>query len=307
MSVLIDRHHSDLFRSMQALFEDRLGLEVYTPIGREWWDAGYWRFGEGYGDDRLVRQFLEGSTDDQHHPDRPIRGVDLATARTMTWSHVVATVEDNQAGFRRFADEHGAKYVVQVGNTRQFIDHSLDPIILDLAQEFDHTGTFRFREPVRQDRVTSFVNLLPLIPEAWAGFEGLRARLPYDFRSFGHACPDGFRDPVSAVADEMAEAGWAYHDKVTGDGFGHVIHDWAAVGRPLIGHASYYEGQRAEVFWIDGVTCIDLDRHSLDEAAAIIQNTTPAQHREMCLAIRRVLDEVYDPDADEETARRLLL
>lgn len=309
MRALVDRHHSDLFHGLQVLFEDRLGIEVYTPVGREWWDEGFWRFGFGYGDDRLVRQFLECErVPDPHHPDRPIRFVTLDEARAMDWSHVVCTVEDNQPGFRRFADRVGAKYVVQVGNARQTIDHTLSPILLDLAQEFDAKDLFGYWPPVHQKRVTSFVNLLPLIPEAWEPFAGLRSRLPdHDFRSFGHECPDGFRDPIAAVADEMAFAGWAYHDKVTGDGFGHVIHNWAAIGRPLIGHARYYEGQRAEPLWQDGITCVDLDRHSLDEAAEIIRRTTPEQHAEMSRAIRSVFDAIYDPDSDAEIARRLLL
>lgn len=319
MKALVDRHHSDLFYGLQRLFEDRLGTIVYTPVGHDWWDAGYWQFGRDWGDDRLARQFLNVDgwdkkscacyvTWDRHHPSRPIEGVTLDVARMWDWDIVMATVQDNQTGFRRFADEHGAKYAVWVGNVNQAVDRSLSPIVLDFPQEFDHTTTFRFREPVRQDRVTSFVNLLPLIPEAWAGFDGLRARLPeHDFRSFGHDCPDGFRDPAAAVADEMASTGWAYHDKVTGDGFGHVIHNWAAVGRPLIGHGHYYAGQRAEVFWQDGVTCIDLDKHDLDEAARLIRETNPERHAEMCRAIRGALEATYDPAAVADQVRRLLL
>ena len=333
--VLVDRHHADLYYGLQRLFEDRLGYSVYTPVGPQWWDAGYWRFGEGYGDDRLARQFLTlagwepnlpaaagygvWQTVDDHHPERPVWGAELGAvlAAPHEWTHVVATVQDNQAGFARLAREIGATYVYHVGNARQQIDWSLDPLVLnateaalggvDIAQEFDHTTTFRYREPATVRRVTSFVNLLPLIPEAWESFEGLRSRLPsYEFRAFGHECPDGFRKPVGTLADEMAEAGWAYHDKVTGDGFGHVVHNWAAVGRPLIGHARYYAGQRAEPLWRDLETCIDLDRHDLDEAAAILREMTPERHRGMCLAIRATLDAIYDPAADAEAVRDLL-
>ena len=35
------------------------------------------------------------------------------------------------------------------------------PVDIDVASEF------RYREPVTARRITSFVNLLPLIPEAW--------------------------------------------------------------------------------------------------------------------------------------------
>ena len=187
MRVLCDKHHADLFYGLQRLFEDRLGFTVYTPIGHEWWDEGYWRFGEGWGDDRLARQFLntdgwepEGpglyAAADPHHPERRILGVTVDAVRATEWSHVIATVQDNQAGFARLARELGATYVYHVGNTRQQIDWSLDPLVLNasevalegrgvnIGQEFDHTTTFRYREPETARRITSFVNLLPLIP-----------------------------------------------------------------------------------------------------------------------------------------------
>lgn len=323
MRVLVDRHHADLYHALQLTLEDRLGMAIYTPIGREWWDEGYWRFGSIYGDDRLVRQYLEGGgwtpvpgwteggycvTRDSHHPGRDILGVSLAHARTLGWDLVIATVEENQPGFARFAREHGARFAVHVGNANQYVDYDLDPIVLGGVQAFDHAGTFRYREPVRTDVVTSFVNLLPLIPDSWGPFEELAHELAgtHTFRSFGHACPDGFRDPASAVADEMAEAGWAYHDKPTGDGFGHVIHDWAAVGRPLIGHARFYRGQLGEHLWRDGETCIDLDRHSIEDAARIVRETSPERHAQMCRAIRAEFEAHYDPDAQVRGWRDLL-
>ena len=98
----------------------------------------------------------------------------------------------------------------------------------------------------------------------------------------------------------MAVVGWGWHDKAQGDGFGHVIHSWAAVGRPLIGHASHYRGRMAEPFWQDGVTCIDLDRHSVAEAVSIVQNISAEDHAEMCRAIRAVFDSLVDYDSEAE-------
>ena len=332
MRVLADRHHADLLESLALLFCDRLGGELYTPVGHEWWDEGYWRFGEVFGDDRLARQYLTLNeqwrevepglfvTFDQHQPHRPIYGVTLGAAREMAWDFTCATVQENQAGFARFARERDARYLLQVGNTRQQIDWGLDPLVLNasempilgrgvaIGQEFDAVRTFRYRPPQYQERVASFVNLLPLIPQSWSFYEELARLLPgYRFRSFGHECPDGLLRPVAAIADEMARTGWAFHDKVTGDGFGHVIHNWAAVGRPLIGHASYYSGQKAEVFWQDGVTCIDLDQHPPREAAEIIGGTSPEQHREMCEAIRATFDATVDFAADAERVREMLM
>ena len=331
MKVLADRHHADLYESLTVLFVDRFGWDLFTPVGIEWWEQGYWRFGEVFGDDRLARQYLIVNetwrevepglflTFDQHHPARPLFGVTLALARTMDWGFACATVQENQDGFARFAKEQDAKYLYQVGNTRQYIDWSLDPLVLNasempllgrgvnIGQEFDHHGVFGYREPIEPLRVASFVNLLPRIPEAWVFFEELRGLLPdYRFRSFGHDCPDGLLKPVASIADEMARSGWAFHDKTTGDGFGHIIHNWAAIGRPLIGHASYYAGQKAEVFWQDGVTCIDLDRHSPREAAEIMRATSPERHREMCEAVRATFDATVDFAGDAERVRALL-
>lgn len=290
-----------------------MGMELYTTVGQDWWREGYWRFGEVWGDDRLAQQFLNTNpyrevepglflTFDQCHPEHLLYGVSLEKAKQWEWDFILATVQENQKGFHRFARETGAKYLYQIGNARQFVDLSLDPIILAWPQEFDYQSTFRFREPIRMDRITSFVNLLPKIPESWEPLADLMMELPdFGFRSFGHECPDGFLTPVAAIAEEMARSGWAYQDKPTGDGFGHVLFNWAAVGRPLIGHGRYYERQRGGIFWQDGITCIDLDKHSIPAAAQIIAAMTPEGHRGMCRAIRRVLDETYNParDADE--------
>lgn len=332
MKILCDRHHSDLTYSLHRLFEDRLGVELFVPVGLDWWLSKYWRFGEAYGDDRLARQFLAINdtyrevepglflTFDPFHPERPLYGVAIETARNMSWDFILATVQENQEGFQRFAIEIGADYLCQVGNANQYIDWSLNPMVLNSAnspieegrgvhigQEFDHLTTFRYRPPKRLNRITSFVNLLALIPQSQTPFEELSKLLPsHEFKSYGHECPDGFLKPVAAVAEEMSRSSWAYHDKPTGDGFGHCIHNWAAVGRPLIGHARYYKDQRAEPFWQDGITCIDLDKHSIEEAAQIVLSTTPDRHEQMCKAIRKALEETYDPEEDAETVKRFL-
>lgn len=303
-NVLVDRHHADLLYALQLMFEDRLGYDLFVPMGHEWWDEWYWRFGAVFGDDRLAQQFLAVQGEeiepglylsfDDHHPERPVYGVSLERAKGMDWEAVVATVDDNQRGFHKFATEHAARYLYHIGNARQYIDEGLAPVILDGPQLFDFRRTFRYRKPVRMDRIVSFVNLLPFIQEVadgpyvcWERFVGLQERLPaYSFASFGHDCPDGLLKPVARIAEEMAHAGWAFHDKPTGDGFGHILANWAAVGRPLIGHASYYKGQWGESLWEDKRTCLDLDRHSIEEAASMIEDTTPEQHEWMCEAIR---------------------
>jgi len=332
MRVLIDRHHHALFYSLQRLFGDRLGHIVYTPVGHEWWDEGVWRFGEGYGDDRLARQFLalDGWTErdfgqqpgyrtfrtvDGHHPEREILGVELGALRATPseWGYVVATVQDNQRGFAKLARELGAKFVLQVGNTNQSVDWGLDPLALVSSevpirgkgivyhQEFDAEGLFGYADPPAASlTIRSFVNCFGSTPCA-RPFEQMRQCLPgFTLASHGIDGPDGNIETVADIAALMRGSAFGWHDKVQGDGFGHVIHAWAAIGRPLIGHAAHYRGLMAEPLWQDGVTCIDLDKHTLGEAAEMIVDITrdASRHRAMCEAIRATFDELVDFDAE---------
>lgn len=302
-----------------------MGWTLYTPAGHEWWDAWIWSFGRGtYNDDRLAQQYLvHPANPDDEYPDYPINLITLDEAHEMSWDFVIATLQDNQAGFAMFAREAGATFVVQVGNTGQQIDWGRDPLVLNSSempllgkgieyhQEFD-LQTFRYREPVDTQTVRCFVHLLPETV-CWPLWEQFRALRPDSVNlRYGHA--PGFDDPsyggnikpISRLADLMADSGWGWHDKPHGDGFGHVIHNWAAVGRPLIGHASHYSGRMAEPFWRDLETCIDLDRHSVAEAVEIVRTITPERHREMSRAIRAEFDRLVDYDREAVEIARLL-
>ncbi len=61
-----------------------------------------------------------------------------------------------------------------------------------------------------------------------------------------------------------------------------------------------------EPFWRDMETCIDLDKHSISEAAEIVQNISPDEHTKMCRAIRATFDELVDYDREAEAIRDLL-
>lgn len=325
LNILVDRHHAGLLHSLQLLFEDRLKMNLYVTAGREWWDEGYWAFGKSaWGDDRLAHQFLVSGSGtpgwdrdplnlyggdyidwDQEFPDRYIAGVSVARAREMPWAFVLASVPDNYAGFHRFAQEHGAKFIIQVGNHGQYIDWGLDPIVLASVgkgqiqgpgnvtiyhQEFDSEwGAYRFSEPEHSNPqlVGSFVNLMPR-QNGWDFLTRTREQLPeFTFKIHGIDGPDGKVVPTGAIGAVMANCGWGWHDK-NGDGFGHVIHNWASVGRPLVGRASTYQGCLAESFWEDGVTSVNIDGRKPDEVARILREISldKDRHAEMCHRIR---------------------
>ncbi len=62
MRVLADYHHGSLLRSLVMLFEGRLGMELYRPIGLEWFHEGYWAVSELK---RTAREFLEPRAGDR--------------------------------------------------------------------------------------------------------------------------------------------------------------------------------------------------------------------------------------------------
>ncbi len=333
MKALIDRHQADLFYAMQLLFEDRFGIEVYTPVGMEWFDQGYWQFGHQHLGRALADQYLNidakyelvgdhWETIDPAHPDRPIRCVTLEQFRAMDgWSHVMATVQDNQHGFWRLAGEVGAKYLYQIGNTRQEVDWALDPLAIAssevalegravrMHQPFDHVGDFRYRDPDEAtQQITSFVNLMPRLVD-WPLWMGYMIWLPeWETKVYGIDGYDGNLHPVGAIADEMAQAAFGLQLKPTGDGYGHVLHGWAAVGRPLIGKGRYYRGQLGEHFWQDTVTCIDLDQRSGQENVALIRDiwADKPRYRAMCEAIHREFERI-DWDGEARAIADLIL
>ncbi len=319
MKALLDFHHSDLLESLHLLLEDRLGIECYIPVGPEWWTSETWEFGKWtWGDDRLARQFLtrDNVEVESGHPERRHRCVTLAEAQALSWDYVVASLPDNYDGYHRFAEQFGAKFVIQVGNTNQDIAWQYDPLVLNSSeapmqgrgvvyrQEFD-LRAFHYAPPITQD-VASFVNCMDSMP-CWPFLaEAERLLGKEHVFIFGIDGRDGNIKPTRDIGKYMRQAGWGWHDKVTGDGFGHVIHQWAAVGRPLIGHASHYANKLAEPFWQDGRTCINLDHRTVAEAVEIIKGTDIRLHREMCEAMREVFLATVDFEADAERVKELL-
>lgn len=59
MNVFADLHHSGLFESLRILFVDRLGCELYRPLGEEWFKEGYWKIAEPYNNaPDTINQYL---------------------------------------------------------------------------------------------------------------------------------------------------------------------------------------------------------------------------------------------------------
>jgi SAM-dependent methyltransferase len=308
INVLADYHHPALYESLAILFEDRFKWRLFRPIGSEWKSEEYWSFinlnmkldWSDYLAIDAPRQPGSGfwRLANAQYPKRPHKGVTLYQARAMDWGYVVASVWQNQEGFARFADEQGATFVHQIGNAKHNVNWDLpakylvsttmdigNVMAVKYHQEFD-TRMFKYEPPTRRKRISNFSCRFDWEKEAHQLFvEAGKLAPEIKWTDYGSLYGDLVRQ--EDVAEAMRDASFIWHDKPMGDGFGHVIHNAASVGRPLIGHASYYKGKMAEVFWRDGETCIDLDQHDIPETIELIRDVldSPRRHNRMCEAI----------------------
>ena len=347
MRVLADFHHADLFESMQMLFVDRYGWELFRPIGMEWYDEGIWNFERAYHGDAVARQYLEmwdGDRNhidywtrvDQTHPGRVFKMVTLAQARETDWDLVISTLPDNDRGLHDLARSRGAKFGIQLGNVGQMSAWELADFALCSTtmpyepmkpyvvyrQEFS-LEDFRYEPPPnacgcenRVLHVNSFVQCLPENPLAYAQFLHY-ARSDSDiswgiYGSYGSHETDEFArgnmETTTSVAAAMRGSDVIWHTKEWSDGYGHVIHNAFAAGRPVFGKAYYYEDKLAGPLWVDGVTSIDISRRSPDEVLTILRRLRddPDEHVRMCEASAARFREVVSFDEEAANIRKLL-
>lgn len=342
MKVIADFHHSDLFESYLLLFEDRWGWDVYAPYGMEWFDEWYYSFERSNHGDAVARQYLEGvwvgvrdmgdhvERDDGTHPGRIVKGMTLEQARATKWDIVISSVPDNDPGFARLAKETGGHFGIQMGNAGQFSDWeraefglvSTNTIgtppkpYVTYHQEFS-LKDFHFEYPPSEKKsVASFVQCFAENRIPYAEFLELARLAPdLDWKVYGaygthpvdeFACGNQPSTPKVAEAMRATRIGW--HSKSWSDGYGHVVHNLFAVGRPVFGRASYYRDKLAGPLWVEGVTSFDVDRYSNDDLLRILRRLCDDDeyHYAICKASADRFREVVNFDEDAENVRKLL-
>lgn len=299
MKILADQHHFGLYNSLKLLFEDRLHGELYRPIGREWLDQGYWKIAEVYNNHPFtIYQYL-GIHDDYKDDDGIYKiweaghefyqhAITLDKFMRTPFDIVIASVPEHIISFRKLCDNHPnrPKMIYQIGNAWP-VDAGMAPNIMASAkianipeninfveyhQEFDlkifHPNNSNMMTSEHEmiypgKNIYSFINCLntaSIYGNDWPIFTELERMMPdWTWRTFGGSCRDGECNGQRQVAQKMREAKFIWHVKYGGDGYGHVLHNAMAVGRPLIVKKQYYNGKMAEPLLIDGVTCIAID------------------------------------------------
>ncbi len=340
MKVLSDYHHHALYESLRMLFEDRFDWQLYRLYGMEWWEAGIWNWERHMPHGEAVaRQYLQPLStdrdcgdhferDDEAYPGRVHKMLTMDQARDMGIDIALATLTENETGLHGFAREVGAKFGIQVGN--QGTENRYD--LIDFAlfsttrfaypwvpyvtyrQEFD-LQDFRFEYPP-SDRtfVGTWVQAMPTgdLPAYNYFLELARALPDLKFRYHGHVGPvDDFWGgnvvTTAEVAEQMRSARVGLHIKTWSDGYGHVLHGLAAVGKPLVGTGSYYKDKLGGPLWVEGVTSWDVQQHTTDETVKFIRRLVDDDelHERMSRAMAARFRELVDFDREAEELRQM--
>lgn len=336
--VLVDAIHADLLHSLRMLFEDRYGWELYTPGGMDWYEEGIWRFERERLGDVVARQFLQpwdadvdrgtySERQDQTHPGRIIRRLTLAQARDLRPDIVIATLAENEFSLAQLARETGATYGIQIGNQGAMNNFALAAFVMSSVtlprdpwmphvyyhQEFS-LDDFRYEyPPVERDLVATRVQCITDTPEH-VRFRQLAALVPEArFRHYGHCGEQddlwgGNAHTSAEVAEQMRAARIGWHAKRWSDGYGHVVHNWFAVGRPVLGTAGYYADKLAGPLFVEGETSFDIDGYTDHDLAELIRwlLTDDDAHRRLSENARRRFEDVVSFDDEARAIREML-
>jgi hypothetical protein len=128
----------------------------------------------------------------------------------------------------------------------------------------------------------------------------------YTFTSYGAGMEDHIMK-TAELAKRIQDSGWTWHYKPEGDGYGHVIHNTFAVGRPALVWAPFYGGKLASDLFIDKKTCLNLAARSVHENVNLVHHySQPDEHARMCENTHRRFAEVVDFDQEEQRIRQFL-
>ena len=278
---------------------------------------------------------------DARHPNRTIKGVSLEVARDMHWDIVLSSLPHNDEGYAAFAAEVGATFGVQVGNNVQQSRWDLAKFILSSStldgfgpewvgrtfayqgvpavmyhQEFSLDIFYPEYPPANRREVASWVNCFGEGPSYPAFLDFARAhRDEFDFKVYGARgtyAGDEFEAGdvswVPDVAERMRQARVGWHSKHWSDGFGHTIHNWGAIGRPIVGYERYYADKIASPLWDDGFTSFDIESRTPEQLLGVLRllRDDDEVHQRMSDNMARRFREVVDYDHEAVVIKSLI-
>lgn len=341
LKVFSDYHHSSLYYSLHLLFEKRLDGVLYRPIGMDWWTNKFWAINNS---EATAKQFLEVnsippdgtmplnnssivpnnvySIEDNHDHFKQ-KAIEFEAFMETDFDIVIASVPQHIKPLQKLASLKNAKFIFQMGNRFTEVLNNMHEIPNLLAsikpfsvpktcnacfyrQEFS-LETFKPTTNKPKKQITSFINVYHE-NKGFQNYMGLKGYLPdWEFKSYGGQCEDGSLTGIDTIASIMQSSAWGFHVKAGADGYGHILTNWFAVGRPVIINYEEYQQELGGELLIPGETCLVAQvGQDMREIAQTIQEMPQHQYEWMCSRVREVFSRVVDFDRDEANIRAWL-
>lgn len=235
---------------------------------------------------------------------------------------VIASYPPHYATFKQLITDlkPEAKLILHAGNNWDIFLYGGKNIMASIAprpvpdginavfyhQEFD-TDIFCYQPPVYSKKIKSFIHCFDSHPDNVIFLSLEQNMKDWDFKIHGMVNRDGIIQGSQQMADAMHESQFIWHVKRGGDGYGHVIHNCFACGRPPIVRRAYYAGQLAEKLFEDGKTCIEIDGLNTEQLINKIEEySQPDKYEQMCQDAYHKFLEVVDFNKEAEDIKLFL-
>lgn len=264
--------HSDLYYSIYALFEKRLGMNLYRPAGDEGWsEKGIHTTSipdeEGKPElrDGVYRIPMEMNYAQRAITFKKFLEMDFDIMLVTTWEHeeafynLVKRYNPNAIFIRHIANIHEKP----LGFCKNVLLATLEPMPPDIDYIRycpEHNEDYCYT-PLSDDYKTikSFSHHLPSYPndiDAWNKYE--IALQDFTFKMYGQDGRDG-RLPHKIMPKAIKESAFVWHLKAGGGGY--IPRQALACGRPCIVRKEYcrWHNTLCRELFKDGINCIDID------------------------------------------------
>jgi hypothetical protein len=249
------------------------------------------------------------------------RGVTLEQFKEGDFGCLIATFINNVSPFKELSAKYqnSAPVVFQVGNEwpldnfkDDYILASIKPResasnILFYKQEFN-LDTFSPVVNIPDNQIASFVCWVDVSEEDRILIEEMERRTfgKYKTLLYGKFARSGYVETADEIARIMKASKFGLHLKLVGDGYGHIVHNWFAVGRPVIFRGNHYKDRLAGKLLEHGITGIDLDIVGLDGLIDILLNVSDDEYLSLCSNVRDRFKTFVDFDNEAKNVGQFL-
>ncbi|MBC8552549.1 MAG: hypothetical protein H8D23_23210 [Candidatus Brocadiales bacterium] len=249
------------------------------------------------------------------------KAITLDGFKEMDIDIVIASIPQHIEPFKKLINKYkpNAKLIYQIGNAWNVGQNQVKNVMASALvqipaeihsvtyhQEFD-TNIFTFEPDISGNQISSFVNCFDtadIFKQDWELFTKVEKLMPeWEFKAFGGGCRNGAKHGEVGVAEAIGQSRLIWHTKRGGDGYGHIIHNVFAMGRPPIVNMSYYKNKMGGKLMVDGETCIAIDGLNPQE---IVNKILRTDHKQMSINAHNKFVQEVDFEEDEKKIRSFL-